>query len=54
MFFEGEGTLQIYYLLLGLLKLVPDDARLVLCRPRLISGIHQLPSELSSLSPCLV
>jgi hypothetical protein len=52
--FEGKGTLKFCYHLLGLLKLVSDDARLVLCRPGLIGGIHQLPGELSSLSPCLV
>ena len=52
--FEGEGSLKVCDLLLGLLKLVSEDARLVLCRARLIGGVHELPGELGSLSSCLV
>ena len=51
---EGQGSLEVHDLLLSLLELVADDPRLVLCRPGLIGGVHELPSELGSLSPGLV
>ena len=51
---ERQGSLELHDLLLSLLQLVADDPRLVLCRPGLIGGVHELPSELGCLSPGLV